>query len=83
MKFSFLPFKKKIKFLDKFKSGQKSPKKVQKIFFVTEMTNTFDFSGQKSKKKSGVFFSDFSRGITLHPTEGQNRVGFANYSLHC
>ena len=39
-------------------------KKSKKAIFVPKITNTFDFSGQKSIKKSVVFFSDFSHGIT-------------------
>ena len=39
-------------------------KKGKKAIFVPKITNAFDFSSQKSKKKSVVFFSDFSHGIT-------------------
>ena len=42
----------------------KNHKKNLKIIFVPKVTNTFDFSSQKSKKKLVVFFSDFSHGIT-------------------
>ena len=51
-------------FFKKSKNGQNSPKNIKKGIFVTKITNTFDFSSQKSKKKSVMFFSDFSHGIT-------------------
>ena len=47
-------------FLKKSKNGQNSPTNIKKDIFVTKITNTFDFSSQKSKKK----WSCFSR--TLH-----------------
>ena len=47
------------------KNGQNSPKNIKKGIFVTKITNAFDFSSQKSKKKSAMFFLDFSHGITL------------------
>ena len=43
-------------------------KKSKKVIFVPKITNTFDFSSQKSQKKSVVFFSDFSHGITHEQT---------------
>ena len=39
----------------------------KKNIFVAKITNTFDFSSQKSKNKSVVFFSDFSHGINPFP----------------
>ena len=43
-------------------------KKIKKVIFGPKITNTFDFSSQKSQKKSVVFFLDFSHGITPEPT---------------
>ena len=39
-------------------------KKFKKVIFDTKIPNTFDFWSQKPKKKSVMFFSDFSHGIT-------------------
>ena len=39
-------------------------KKGLKSYFVTKITNTFDFSSHKSEKNRYYFF-DFSHGITL------------------
>ena len=55
----------KIGYFFKKKNGQNSPQNIKKGIFVTKITNAFDFSSQKSKKKSVMFFSDFSHGITL------------------
>ena len=41
--------------------------KVKKGIFIPKITNSLDFSSQKSKKNSVIFFSDFSHGITLLP----------------
>ena len=38
---------------------------VLKIVFITKISKTFDFFGQKSKKKIVMFFSVLSYGITL------------------
>ena len=41
-----------------FFNGQNLPKNVKKGIFVTKITNTFDFSSQKSKKKNWLCFSE-------------------------
>ena len=39
-------------------------KKVQQAIFIPKITNAFDFSNQKSKKKLVIFFSYFLHWIT-------------------
>ena len=43
---------------------KKHKKSKKKVICIPKITNTFDLSSQKSKKKTVVFFSDFSNGIT-------------------
>ena len=47
---SLLQFKVKLRFPNHKKIVKKKTKKGQTLFFVTEITNTFDFSSQNSKK---------------------------------
>ena len=41
------------------KNGQNSPKNIKKGIFITKVTNTFDFSSQKSKKNQSCFSRTF------------------------
>ena len=52
------------KSLKKINSGKKYPKFSFKNIFITELSKTFDFFGQKTKKKFHVFLGDF---IWNHP----------------
>ena len=45
--------------LKKLKNGQNSPKNIKKGIFVTKITNTFNFSSQKSKKNRSCFSRTF------------------------